>query len=261
MKKLMSILFCILIISCVISPVCAEEEDESIGYLYDEYQLLTDEEYDLIEKKCEEISLKHDFGVYIFIIEDYTEINYDIYDAAVDIYEYFSLGFGEGKDGAILLLSMYDRDYSMVVHGFGETAFGEYARKKAIAEFKFHFSYDDWYEGLESYLNKCDEIIQLARDGTPYVDDGSEARNLGYVISLILAALISLINCISQRSKMRSVFKKGEAMNYIVKDSGNITSRSDTYTHSTTTRTKVSSSSSGSRSRSGGGYSGTSGKF
>lgn len=261
MKKIIVLSLCVLLLFSVSLTAFAEEiTSEPLGYLTDDCLLLTEEEATLIEEKCEAISMKHNFGVYIFIIEDYTEIEPDVYDAAVSLFEKYSLGFGEKKDGVILLLSMDDRDYSMVAHGFGETAFDEYARNAAIKEFKSEFSYDEWSDGLDSYLDKCDQILKLAHDGISLKE--FDTKGVGYVISFILAALIAIFVCVGKRLKMRSVFKKGEAMNYIAKDSGNITSRNDTYTHTTTTRTKVSSSSSsGSRSRSGGGYSGSSGKF
>ena len=64
-------------------------------------------------------------------MDDYTDYgDGSVYETTYQLYHNSGLGYGLGRDGIIVLLSMEERDYAMFVYGeYAEYAFNEYGRE------------------------------------------------------------------------------------------------------------------------------------
>ena len=167
------------------------------------------------------------------------------------------------KSGVLLLLSMAERDYSLIAYGYGNTAFTDYGKDSVADAFLDDFADDDWAEGCEDYLDACARLLAMARDGKPY-DRGAQARSGGaFLLSLALAFPIALLICWVWRvMAKKEVSEKQEARGYLKEGGVTITNRRDLYTHTTRTRRKIEKSgSSGGTTVGSDGFSGKSGKF
>ena len=265
MKKLISFLAVFALLTALYIPALAAEPQ--LDYVTDAAYLLSDEEWKTLEIKAESISAQYECGVYIITLDDFTDYVHtdSIYQAAKDIYTEYSLGWGEEKSGVLLILSMAERDYSLVAYGYGNTAFTDYGKDQLADRFLDDFAEDDWYAGFEDYLEKCESMLSSARSGRP-LDVGSSPmiRFVGIVISIVLGCAAAFIVCCFLSQQMKSVAVKAEANSYIRSDSINFSAREDHFTHTSQIRTKVESSSGSGR---GGttvdssGFSGKSGKF
>ena len=173
-----------------------------------------------------------------------------------------SLGYGSGRDGILLLLSMSNRKYATFVYGDkAEPIFPDGKLIKLENAFLDDFADNDWYDGFSDYLEGCASILS--------VDSGEFTwpqflRHLG--ISFGIGLLLALIVCQLLKMKMRSVFRQAEASAYVTAEGLQLTRREDVFTHTTTSRRKIerqsdSSSSSDSSSFSDGGGHGRSGSF
>ncbi|MDO4733513.1 MAG: TPM domain-containing protein, partial [Bacillota bacterium] len=249
----------------------AADEDPQLDNVTDAAGLLTDEEWQKLEQKARDISVAHDFGVYIITVDDYKEYSDGrILDACKTIYDDYNLGMGEDRDGVVLMLSMRDRDYTLMCDGsFGNYAFTDAGREDLTEFFLDNFSDDDWYGGFDDYLDAADDFLVNAEEGNPYSEDhpamSSSDRILGIAIRVAIILLVPLIIAFIWvavlTSKMKSVAAAVEASTYV---SGqlHLNQSYEHYTYSTETRTKIESSSGGgSSSGSSGSASGTSGKF
>lgn len=247
----------------------AYASEAQLSHVTDAAGLLDSTEVAELEAKAQAIEDAYDFGVYIVTVDDYTDISTtSVFDAAMSIYKGYSLGAGDGDDGLLLLMSMYDRDYSLITYGdFGNYAFNDEARESLTDYFLDDFSDDDWFWGFNDYLDVAALYTESARAGAPYTSDNvimtedeiSTSIFLGFAAMFILPLIIALIVVAVQSSKMKSVAAATQAAEYAV---GGLvlTDQRDDFTHTTRIVTRVQTNNSPTVSHSGG-FSGTSGKF
>ncbi len=272
-------LACILLAALLLLGLCctafaeAPATEPQLWNITDTVGLLTSDEDLTLEARAEEISAQYGVGIYLLILEDYSEYYDDPYETAYELYHQNTLGMGEDRDGVILLMSMSDRKYATFFYGpKAEYAFDAYGQELMEEEFLDDFRDDDWYDGFEDYLEVCDEYLARAEAGDPVRGDyssagGSDGSGIGTTILVCLgiSAVIAMIVCLILRGKMKSV-RKGTHADAYVTGSLNLTASRDQYTHTTETRTKIEHESSdsgggGSSACSGGGGSGRSGSF
>ena len=230
-------------------------------YLIDSYGLLTEVEQAAIESMAKQASEKHDCGIYVMLVDDFTQLNgnTDIYKANYTYYHDNNMGLGEGRDGIFLLLSMGSRDFSFFVYGENaEYAFDSWGQKSLEAEFIDDLGDDRWYDGVEDFVSTCDEFLSLAAQGEPVRESPLAKIGLSTGISSFIALLLSA----GLWNKNKGAKKKTSAHGYVA---GTLIpgEREDIFINTTVTRRIVedNSDNSSSVSRSGGGGSGRSGKF
>lgn len=245
------------------SPDSFPAAGETIGYVTDTAGIMTAEERQLLTQAAKAVSEKHGFGVYIITVDSFRDVIgcSDVFDGAEALYRAYNLGDGDEHKGVLLLLSMTERDYSLITYSdYGNFVFDEATREEMTYFFLDDFRYDDWYTGFADYVKVCDEFLT---DGPDKLSSEITAKTgIIFLVPLIVAAVvIAILN-----RRMKSVFKATEAEAYA--DGGlDLTRSYDQFTHATETRRKRKESSGGgggggsSRSRSSGGFGGTSGKF
>lgn len=266
MKKILSFLAVFALLTALYIPALAAEPQ--LDYVTDAAYLLSEQEGKTLESKAEALSTQYECGVYIITLDDFSDYvnTNNVYEAAKTIYRAYSLGWGAEKSGVLLLLSMAERDYSLIAYGYGNTAFTDYGKDQLSKRFLDNFGEDDWYGGFIDYLDMCGSMLSAAREGHPLdVDSSPQIRLVGILISLVLGCLAALVLCCVLCLRMKSVAKKAEADSYVQRESVQFIAREDYFTHTSQTRTLVESSSGGSG---GGGttvdssgFSGKSGKF
>lgn len=265
MKRLFCFLTALLLLASLVLPAAAAETPETC--IYDLAGLLTKEECRTLEQQAQEISRAQQCAVYFLTVEDYRDYaGGSIFDAGMRIYQANDLGMGSDRDGVLLLLSMDDRDYCLLAHGFGDTALTDYGKDSVSEAFLDNFADNDWYGGCGDYLSRTEELLSQARAGRIY-DKGSWITGGAlWGWSLGLALVVALIVCLCQRAAMKKrVVPQAGALGYLESGGADITRRTDRFTHTTEIRHKIetnsnSGSSGGGHSHSGG-YSGKSGKF
>lgn len=271
----------------------AQESQTGSGqleYVTDQAGILTDSQRQKLNERAAAISEQHHCSLYIVTVNDHTQFNPDVYEAAKGIFTYYDLGYGDGRDGVILLLSMNERDYAFTGHGdLGETICGYESSWIIEDEFLDNFRKNDWYGGFSDYLEACgkqltklekgEDITQGADiisgpDGLDYHEYNAPGRSempvaLKLVIAIGAPSLIALIVCSTFKAQMKTAKERTTAEDYVVPGSATLRIREDRFTHRTESRTRINTDSGSSRGgggggssfHSGGGFSGRSGKF
>ena len=170
-KRIFTCLLALLAVLTMIVPAWAEQTEDDL-FVYDTENLLTEDEWLELELLADEISWRYDCAVYIVTIYDYEDYDSDIHYAAVNIYDSNSFGIGENREGIMLMLSTYARDYDLYVRdgGTAEYAVNKYGRHQMTEEFLDNFADDDWAGGFRDYLNACAEYLRqkAADQGAAY---------------------------------------------------------------------------------------------
>ena len=258
-KRIFTWLLALLAALTLTVPAWAEQTVDDI-FVYDTEDLLTEDEWLELEMLADEISWRYNCAVYIVTVYDYEDYDSDIHYAAVNIYDNNDFGIGENREGIMLMLSMYCRDYDLYVRdgGTAEYAVNKYVRHQLTAKFLDNFADNDWRGGFEDYLNACAEYLDRAEQGHPVRKPLTKVLPMALGIGVVLALAV----CLFLTSKMKSVRQGAEADAYVTAEGLNLTEQYDRYTHTTKTSRKISNDSdSGSSDHSGGGGSSTSGKF
>ena len=255
MKRRLTVLCLLLLLTAtLVVPAAAEEQ---LSHVTDESALLTEAQWNRLERQYIDISNRYECGVYAIVVDDYREYgDGDVEDVAEEFYHTYTFGRGSDYSGVLLLLSMEERDYALFVYGDrAERMLDTSALIQVEEEFLPYLGQDAWYEGLYAYGDACG--LALAKREA---EGSSEPFPTGAIaIGVAVSFLIALIVVLILKSGMKNVRVQTHAGTYAAAGL-NLTRRYDQFTHRTVSRTRIQSSSGSSGSRSGGGSS-RSGKF
>ncbi len=235
-RLLTFLLITVFTLSCV-PGIFADVEDRADPsyFVYDDANLLTESQWDHLNQRAKEISDKYECSLYIVTVDDFTDYTNDEKPetAAENIYTGMDFGYGSGRDGQLLMLSMDDRDFALIAYGdFANYAFTDYGKDLIIDEFKDDFHYDDWYGGFEDYLEESARLLDAAKSGTPVdiwiPDDPSvdpypvepyKPTLADYVQRFLMflfpGSIGSLVTCSILRSKSKTVRTATNANRYV----------------------------------------------
>ncbi len=217
-------------------------------YVRDEAGLLTEEQVNTLEEQAKTISNAQKCGVYILTVNDFTADGADtIRDFSKGYYKDNDLGWGDGRDGEMLVLSMADRDYWLLAYGnHGNAAFTDDNRSTVEDAFLDNFREDDWAGGFADYLTASEELLTEAPSGGDYSYDGDYSGDsmtffnwklLG--ICVIGSCVIALIVCLIFKAQMKSARLKQDASDYVDRGDIRIHAREDRFTHRTESRVRI----------------------
>ena len=235
--------------------------------LTDEADLLSDSEETDLLAKLDEISDRQKCDVVVATVnslEGKTAMEY-----ADDFYDYNGYGYGEERDGIILLISMEDRDWWMSTCGYGITAFTDAGQKYMSDKFIPMVSDGEYADAFTKYADLCDEFLTQAKTGEPYDKSNMPKESLNIIwlpIDLAVGLFAAFIVASLKKSKLKTVRRKAAAQDYVVDGSFRVTKNNDRFiTKNVTTRTihrdDDSGGSSTHTSSSGSSHGGSGGKF
>lgn len=252
----------ILSLTLLLAVLLAVPAFASENYVIDDAGLLIGGQQEQLNRRAAEIAEQYEIGIYILTVEDFRDYGeeYEIFDVLWNYYHDNRLGFGENREGMILMLSMKERDYATFFYGENtEFAFNAYGQELMEEKFLDDFAEDLWFFGFMDYLSVAEDYMARAAAGNPVRESPWPMVFLFVVIALAISGIATLV----EWGKMRNVAVKADALHYQAEAGLALTARSDQFVRQTMTRRKIQtqSSSSGSRSHSGGGGSGRSGKF
>lgn len=274
------LLVMLLVLSLSATAYAAQgDSGAKLAYVTDTTGMLSAQETTALENRAAEISARYGFSVYIIVVDDYRSYTRgsDVFDAAVDIYDQYNLGWGPEKEGVSLVLSMSGRDCCL--HFNSDRAnyvFTEPGRDWMESRFLSYFRNNDFYGGFEEYLSCCEEYLQAAAEGEPigsnveeYTEYATEESGGGLgIFSAIPGAIAALFTGAAVKAPMRSAVRQTNANQYVAPGSLKLTHRSDQFLHRTVSRqvrqqntNRSSGGGSGSVHHSSGTHSGRSSKF
>lgn len=257
-NRFLSLLLCLLLISCLLLPVFAEYTP-LLPLVVDEADLLTEEEENALKAKAAEISERQKCDVIIYTTNDLAGLTEEEFaDEKLDLY-----GYGNDKSGVLLLITYYgkgnaDNYMQLATNGFAITAITDAGIDLIFDTIESDCTNGDFSSAAEKYLDTADDLLTRARNGDPYdVKDQRSHRKPNYiliwVIALLLGFLFSLIPLASMKKKIQNVSKKTNAASYEREGSMQLTTNRDVFLYANTTSRVIDTGNRGSGSSHSGG--------
>lgn len=243
-KKILSLLFVFALCLLLAMPAFAEEtESSSYEYsrLMDEANLLSDSEKTQLLEKLDEISERQKLDVVVATVDnlaDYTEIR----DLADDIYDYCNFGYGDNRDGVLLLISAEERKWYISTCGYGITAFTDAGIDYIGGKMKSNLSDKNYNAAFNIFVEQCDDFITKAKNGTPYDTANLPFEPLSWIwipISAAVGLIFALIIVSFMKDKLKSVRREPAADSYVRNGSMNVTESRDLFLYNTVSRTEI----------------------
>jgi len=274
MKKLFITVLLTILLAALPSVIVSAAD---IDLVTDITGTLTDTQKEQLNQRADRISEQFRCEVAIVVIDGMAD-NDGAFEWAMYLYDELNFGYGPDRSGVLLFLSLAERDYSLIAFGFGNTAFTDYGKAVMLDSYILPLLGDNrYYDAFSVYLDKAEEFLAMARDGTPFdrhtdenanIHTGSEEQHTSIMFELavviLVPVIIAFIVCSVWKSQMKTARIATTACNYIPPGGFQLTGSADTFLYQTITRTKIQSSSSsggGGTTTNSRGFSGRSGKF
>lgn len=224
---------------------CAPAFADAEGFTEEYYRfqnpdgLLSEDEEATLNEELDDISHNQNFDVTAALVNSLDGQTVEAY--ADNLYDDCNYGYGDDRDGVLLLVSLEDHDWYISTSGFGITAFTDAGIQYIGEQIKPQLADGEYLEAFENYIELCDDFINQANKGEPYDVDHMPKKALSpiwlgisFVIGLGGALLVVGVN----KSELKSVGKQDEAKNYVRPGSMKVTNRSDFFLYRKVTRTE-----------------------
>lgn len=130
-------------------PMCAR--------LTDDAGLLNDSERTMVLEKLDSTSSSLKFDIVIITVEKFD--GKTPRDYADDFYDYNNFGYGNEKDGILLLVSMENRDWHITTTGRGIEIIDDNALDEIADSFLSDLSAGKYYKAFSNFIDTTKEIV------------------------------------------------------------------------------------------------------
>lgn len=269
--KLLSLAFALLFAANITAPRGFAVNDYG-QYIFDEAGMLTQGEFESLNDYAAQLSEYYRCAVHIITTDDPSVNQYSIQQYAENTYlQYTDFGWGQDKDGFLLVLGNYDRSYWLLCYGpKGTYALTDYAQVEMEDKFLDNFRNNDWYGGFSDYLTYANYVLDNAENGRPvdvyYSTSESDMGVEAYGIAAVVGLVAALTVCSTYKKQMRTAITATRAEEYIELDEVDMKVRRDTFTFITRSQTRIAQSNNHSGGRGGTtvssrGFSGRGGRY
>ena len=199
----------------------------------DSAEVLTEDEDGELEASLEELSVRQSFDVIIATINSLeSEGCTSMEEYADDLYDYCQFGYGENRDGVLLVVS---------IGGYGITAFTDAGIQYLGEQMTPDMADGDYAAAFHTFIQWTDAYVTAAREGHPYDVDNMPHEPLS-ILYLCLALVIGLVTALIvtgvMKSRLKSVAPQRDATSYVRQGSMKLTNQRDLYLYREVHRTE-----------------------
>lgn len=230
-RKLLSMLFVVVLcLSLAVSTFAVSGAD-----IYDEADLLSTQEETQLAEKLSEIGEEFDAQIVIMTVSS-TGGNIDAY--IEDKFDSMNMGYGENRDGVLLLVCMESREYRILSNGYAGEAIGT-DQIDAISDAIVSDLSDGAYaDAFSTFADQCAYYLGGYLNGFPF----NVVKNL--IVALIIGVVAGIAVALVLKKQLKSVRQQKQANVYIKSGSMQIATSRDLFLYREVSRTKKQSSSS-----------------
>lgn len=239
MKKLLSLALALVMLMSLAVVVCAATPG-SEQFIYDDAQLLDKNQYAALQERLKELSDAYDTQIVVAALQGVNGGDADILAEA--FYDGKDLGYGDSRDGILLIIMMDIREFRIVSNGEAADALTLARIDKITEAITQELSDGEYDDAFREFADKCEYYLDGHINGFPF-DAGKSL-----VIALVVGLVIGLIVANTLKAQLKSVRMQTRAHDYVKAGSMQLTYQKDLYLYRTVqqTRKQTSNSNSGS---------------
>lgn len=237
-KRILSFILVLLLCAAAV-PLWAQALESR---LYDGADILTVQEEAYVLQYLDRISEKYGVDIVVATVRELGSYSADSY--VEHFYDSNQIGTGSRRDGALLLLSMAEREYRILTNGMVGDAIDDSAIDSIGDVIVSDLSDGNYADAFVAFAQECAYYIEGHINGFPF--PALQNLIICFVIGLVAALIVTGV----MRSQLKSVRKQMGAGDYTRAGSMQLTHSSDLFLYRNVTRVKIQNSSS---SRGGGG--------
>ena len=229
-------------------PYADTPEGDKEFQVFDEADLLNDSEELDLEEKLADLSSKYGAQIVVCTIESMD--GGDIDEFLEYIYDYMEFGYGENRDGVLVLVCMDPREYRILSNGFAGVAIDSGDIDTIGDAIVSDLSDGDYAAAFDEFAEQCDYYLDGHINGFPF----NFGKNL--LICLVIGIIAGVVVAFVLKGQLKTVRKQNQANVYVKPGSMQVTVRNDFFLYREVSKSKKESSSSsgsGSSRSSGGG--------
>lgn len=201
--------------------------------IYDEANLLTSSEETQLAEMLTDISKQFDAQIVIMTVPS-TDSNIDTF--VEEVFDSMNMGYGENRDGVLLLVCMDTREYRILSNGYAGEAIGP-SQIDAICEaIVSDLSEGAYVDGFTAFADNCVYYLDGYLNGFPF----NVGKNLAVAFMIGIVAGIAVAFMLKRQ--LKSVRQQKQANVYIKTGSMQITTSRDLFLYREVSRTKKESS-------------------
>jgi uncharacterized protein len=242
MKKLLSAFLALILCLSLAIAVSAETE---VVLLYDEAGLLDYQSERLLEESMEALSEKYQVQFTIMTLTGTDGWDVDTY--VEKLYDDLNMGYGESRDGVLMMIDMDSRQFRILTNGMPGAAINPDVIADITSSITSDLSTGDYYAAFDTFLDQCDYYLDGYLNGFPF-PVGEKV-----IIALVIGLAIGLIVVFILKGQLKSVRMQSRAHDYVKSGSMNLTVSKDLFLYRTVNRVRRQTSSGSGSGRSGGG--------
>lgn len=211
-----------------------QEAEEYI--LFDDADLLSDAEEAALTTKLLDVSHTYNAQIVVCTIDSMDGGNID--EFLEYIYDYMEFGYGENRDGVLLLVCMDPREYRILSNGFAGEAIDSGDIDTIGDAIVSDLSDGDYAAAFDEFADQCDYYLDGFINGFPF----NFGKNL--LICLVIGIIAGVVVALVLKGQLKTVRKQNQANVYVKPGSMQVTVRNDFFLYRDVTRTKKESSNS-----------------
>lgn len=264
-KLFIGLLVAIMLVSIAFVPAFStvKAENEHPPRVVDEADLLTSNQETELTALLDSISEKHNVDVVIVTVNSTEGKEAEAF--ADDYFDYNGYGLGEDRSGLLMLRSLDPRYIHISTCGKAIEYFTDSAIDSIFDDMESSVHAENYAAAFGIFANRCENIIINGKNSSFIPDDpdddihtphfwyGPHLQFHHILIALAVGFVLSLIPMGIMKSSMKTVEKKTEAQDYVLRDSIKLTNSSDMFLYRNVTKTKIAQENSSSGGFSGGG--------
>ena len=233
----------VLLLALAVPAFAATDGFADLYYrMNDSAEVLTEDEDSELEASLEELSVRQSFDVVVATIDSLEGEGYtSMEEYADDLYDYCQFGYGENRDGVLLLVSIGDRKWHISTCGYGITAFTDAGIQYLGEQMTPDMADGDYAAAFRTFIQWTDAYVTAAREGHPYDVDNMPHEPLSILylgLALVIGLVTALIVTGVMKSQLKSVALQQDATSYVRQGSMKLTNQRDLFLYRDVHRTE-----------------------
>ena len=232
----------VLLLALAVPAFAADGFADPYYRMNDSAEVLTEDENSELEASLEELSVRQSFDVVIVTIDSLEDEGYTSMEKYADAtYDYCQFGYGENRDGVLLLVSIGDRKWHISPCGYGITAFTDAGIQYLGEQMTPDMADGDYAAAFRTFIQWTDTYVTAACEGHPYDVDNMphEPLSIMYLgLALVIGLGTALIVTGVMKSQLKSVAPQQDATSYVRQGSMKLTNQRDLYLYRDVHRTE-----------------------